>query len=682
MLYFLHMQSRKQVHQNLPITINSIAQSFVVRASLLVVAFLFFGQPSSQNAEAQATINVTSCRDITTSGNYVLANNISSSGTCISIEGVVSNVTFDGNGRTITVSSGDAVDVFADTNSIQNITVRNFTSNGGVRIYGTGANGISIENVTVGGYAVYAADNTSMTNSTINGGVQIVELGTNNPRNPTFSGNTVTGSSDRLFKYSGDAHIFGNCDTTGFTITNNVITNSFSTTANNPVTVYLSCGQNGTFSNNTVNSTGQATGVLIRDGWSNNTFNNNIIHSNQSVDDGRGAISLVSGSSGGPPHYNTFAGNTVIADNSKALFHYIETYGSVYQNNLFISNSGVGSSYWDTTSTVGANRNIFSHNTFVNRGSGPAFHLLEGRGLRNTTFQDNIFQSDSTNIITGSLSGQLSGFIASNNIYHRRSGSVAFQGIGNFSSWVSASGDTNSLSTNPLFVNYSSGDYHLQSSSPARGAGTSGSDIGALPFSTVSCTESWSCGAWSSCSNSVQTRTCTDANACGTIVNRPALTQGCDSTAPTVSITAPSNGATVNGTVAISATASDSGGVAGVTFYANGVVIGSEDTSAPYSVNWNTTGIANGSTRSLTAVARDTANNTTTSTAVTVTINPPSCTESWTCGAWSACSAGTQTRTCTDANSCGTTNTRPPLSQSCISPDVIAPAATSNLSAR
>ena len=41
------------------------------------------------------------------------------------------------------------------------------------------------------------------------------------------------------------------------------------------------------------------------------------------------------------------------------------------------------------------------------------------------------------------------------------------------------------------------------------------------------------------------------------------------------------------------------------------------------------------------------------------------CRESWSCTAWSTCSGGTQTRTCTDANSCGTTNDRPALSQTC-----------------
>ncbi|MDO8741507.1 MAG: CARDB domain-containing protein [Candidatus Woesearchaeota archaeon] len=43
------------------------------------------------------------------------------------------------------------------------------------------------------------------------------------------------------------------------------------------------------------------------------------------------------------------------------------------------------------------------------------------------------------------------------------------------------------------------------------------------------CTESWSCSEWSSCVNNQQTRTCTDANNCGTTANKPATTQSCTS---------------------------------------------------------------------------------------------------------------------------------------------------------
>ncbi len=41
------------------------------------------------------------------------------------------------------------------------------------------------------------------------------------------------------------------------------------------------------------------------------------------------------------------------------------------------------------------------------------------------------------------------------------------------------------------------------------------------------------------------------------------------------------------------------------------------------------------------------------------------CTENWTCTTWSACAGGTQTRTCTDSNNCGTIVNKPTESQSC-----------------
>lgn len=42
------------------------------------------------------------------------------------------------------------------------------------------------------------------------------------------------------------------------------------------------------------------------------------------------------------------------------------------------------------------------------------------------------------------------------------------------------------------------------------------------------CLESWSCGEWSQCSaEGIETRTCTDANSCGTIVSKPVESQSC-----------------------------------------------------------------------------------------------------------------------------------------------------------
>jgi Bacterial Ig domain/Abnormal spindle-like microcephaly-assoc'd, ASPM-SPD-2-Hydin len=93
-----------------------------------------------------------------------------------------------------------------------------------------------------------------------------------------------------------------------------------------------------------------------------------------------------------------------------------------------------------------------------------------------------------------------------------------------------------------------------------------------------------------------------------------------NTTPPTVAITAPTAGATVAGTVTVSASASDSVGVAGVQFRLDGTNLGAEVTSPPYSVSWDTTTAANG-THTLTAVARDAAGNTATSAPVNVNVS-------------------------------------------------------------
>ena len=84
----------------------------------------------------------------------------------------------------------------------------------------------------------------------------------------------------------------------------------------------------------------------------------------------------------------------------------------------------------------------------------------------------------------------------------------------------------------------------------------------------------------------------------------------------TVAITSPPDGATVGGTIEISATASDN--VVAVEFRLDGAP-GLEDTTVPYSVTWNTPSSSNG-THTLTAVARDANGNTATSAPVTVNV--------------------------------------------------------------
>lgn len=93
---------------------------------------------------------------------------------------------------------------------------------------------------------------------------------------------------------------------------------------------------------------------------------------------------------------------------------------------------------------------------------------------------------------------------------------------------------------------------------------------------------------------------------------------GGDTTPPTVSLTAPAAGATVSGSITASANASDNVGVSRVDFLVDGAVTGS-DTTSPFSVAVDTTGLTSGS-HSFAARAFDAAGNSATSASVTVTV--------------------------------------------------------------
>lgn len=82
---------------------------------------------------------------------------------------------------------------------------------------------------------------------------------------------------------------------------------------------------------------------------------------------------------------------------------------------------------------------------------------------------------------------------------------------------------------------------------------------------------------------------------------------GGDITNPTVSITSPSGGSSVSGTVAVTINATDNVGVSSVKFSVDGSVVGTEN-AAPYSFSWNTSTVAAGF-HTLTATATDAAGN-------------------------------------------------------------------------
>lgn len=106
------------------------------------------------------------------------------------------------------------------------------------------------------------------------------------------------------------------------------------------------------------------------------------------------------------------------------------------------------------------------------------------------------------------------------------------------------------------------------------------------------------------------------------IVNEPsgpgAAPAGGTDNVPTVSLTAPANGATISASVELSATASDDNGISKVEFYIDSTLV-AEDTSSPYSTTLNTLSYGNGA-HTLKARAIDTASQTAES-AVSVTIS-------------------------------------------------------------
>jgi hypothetical protein len=105
------------------------------------------------------------------------------------------------------------------------------------------------------------------------------------------------------------------------------------------------------------------------------------------------------------------------------------------------------------------------------------------------------------------------------------------------------------------------------------------------------------------------------------IVSSPIWTSasGGDTTAPTVSISSPTNGATVSGTTTISASASDNVGVSKVEFYIDST-LKITDTSSPYSYSWDTTTYSNAG-HSIYTKAYDAVNNVGTSTTISVTVS-------------------------------------------------------------
>lgn len=155
--------------------------------------------------------------------------------------------------------------------------------------------------------------------------------------------------------------------------------------------------------------------------------------------------------------------------------------------------------------------------------------------------------------------------------------------------------------------------------------GEENADINITELSGETCTPSWICGNWTSCSSGTQTRACTDSNTCGSQEGIPATTQSCTYCGDS----------TCDNNEDCDSCSSDCGECEEET---------TTDTSEEDEPN---------------VVIP-------TTTLVTTNVITNTCTPSWTCGDWQECINSVQIRVCTDANTCGSQEGILATTQSCV----------------
>jgi len=781
------------------------------RFAFIMVALLIFTGVGVHRLLAQAATPITACQNITANGSYIISNNLSGSSTCISIRGGVTSVTLDGNGKTISVSSGDAVEV-ADYGSgaPHHVTVKNLTSTDGVRTYGDSIHHVTFENLNVGGVTIYGSDDTTIKNNTIgSAGISVQDKDADwHPFRPIVTGNTITGSVGHTTKIllevvGGKFHPCARIDAV---VTNNTITNN----RNDPPpeatgSMRIRCATHSVVTGNYIRNTGTTIGLYLRDESDDGRYENNTFWVNTQE-----AIRVASGNTDKTfPSRNLFRSNIFRSDVGK----------STYLQGIGTSNTFDYNIFWSagTNDMInGGHGNAFDHNTFYTKNSGSVISFDLDTSPADS-YTNNIF-SYSGSSIYGYATFVAARLSSNRNLFHNRAGTVSFGSQGSsLATWRTTTGnDAQSVEGDPQFTNPGAGTFTLEASSPARGIGSGGTDVGAIAYGSTapggsggptSCTESWTCSAFSACTNGTQTRTCTDANTCGTTTSRPALSQSCG-TACTESWTCGAWSTCTNssqsrtctdsrscGTTtsrpALTQSCSTAGalscGTACASCTNNRILVGScttaqrtcDGTNDVRDISVNDASITAGQTLSVEIdyacyagtplddnialwyyngtswrliqnwpaplTGCDTTPNDTDGTVTktftpdknagthyiravltaggqssdplanssscpttmrygnvddlaftvsaastptpTQTPPPSSCTESWTCDEWSICTNNSQTRTCTDANSCGSTDDRPVLTQSCSTPvlsslDITSPSPVSNLVGR
>jgi len=206
-------------------------------------------------------------------------------------------------------------------------------------------------------------------------------------------------------------------------------------------------------------------------------------------------------------------------------------------------------------------------------------------------------------------------------------------------------------------------------------------------ITATACTENWSCGSWDTCTDGRQTRTCVDASGCGTTVNKPAISQSCDSAVTSYS-SAYNITVTTNDATNITATSAKLNGTISGSFsnctdcyyefeteklvgssFVNSNVLSSTKVSSSSGIASFTTALDSSTTYRYRLQVWVTGGKYIAYGDYVTFITPApaaTCSVKWSCSNWSTCANYQQTRTCTDLNNCAG-SIAPSLTQWCSS---------------
>ena len=404
------------------------------------------------------------------SNNSILASNTA---TITSLWGIYFEYSSNNTLNSNAITSGTEAGIYFDYSSDNNLLTNNNVTSGtyvGIYLYSSSNNNLTSNNVTGGTYGITS------------------QLSSNN----TITSNLATGSSGGIYLAISSNHTITLNNATGIIVgnsKNNVLISNNATKSSGSGILVEQGSSNNTFISNI--ATGNLHGIHVESS-SNNTFISNIATSNTSS-----GIYLAYSSN------NNTLTNCISNNNFYGL--YILNSNGTIVNNLTAKNN----SLYGIFLVKGSFNNIIT-NSFIQLNNGSAFSLNNtGVAPQSNYFYNNYFNNSValSNISTSSLNYFNTTKTAGTNIV---GGSYL---AGNY--WAAPNGSGFSQTCTSSTDGICDTSYNFD-----------GINYDYLP---LTCTESWSCGEWRSCSGGVQTRDCTDANFCQTYKYKPTISQSCTS---------------------------------------------------------------------------------------------------------------------------------------------------------